>query len=61
MKYIIKQSADPEIFEFWHHYTTSHGEGKMLCFICHEDCMDSDITSLVREQGSAEVEFNIKG
>jgi len=59
MIYIVKQSKDPEMYEFWNEYTTVKGKQPMLCFICHSDCMSSGIIDIVKTQGDAAVEFEV--
>lgn len=61
MVYTVKQSKDPEMYEFWNEYTIAKKKQPMLCMIIHSDCLDQNIVNTVKEAGEAEVYFNLAG
>ena len=62
MIYIVTQSKDPEMYEFWNEYTSVKGNKvPMLCAVIHGDCLDPKIVSSVKEAGEAEVYFSFTG
>jgi len=56
MIYVVEQSKDPEMYEFWSMYKKADGKViPMLCWIAHGDTLDSSVVSAIEEAGEVEV------